>query len=618
LFKKVLEYAGEYRKTTYAAIVLMFIGLVASVAPFFLAYQIIKPLLMRETLTFANAAAIIAAIAVCGVLYALLYLKGLDLSHKSAYNTLKNLRVTLQGKLERQPLGNIQDIGTGSLKKTFVDEIDNLELLLAHSLPEGFTNLAVPVLVYIAMFIVDWKLALLALFGSLPMGIIAMVIMGKVGMKEMPNWYASNDRMNNTIVEYINGMEVVKVFNRDSESYRRFETDVKGYRDFTLAWYKACWPWMALYMSILPCVALFMLPVGAYLVLEGYSSLPDLALALCMSFSIGPLFIKAMSFMSTMPQINFKINALEELLSAPPLQQTDAPFAGKDHGIAFEDVRFAYKDAEVLHGVSFAAPQGSLVALVGESGSGKSTLAKLLVHFYDVSGGAVKIGGQDVRDISLEALNNEISFVGQEQFLFDISIFENIRLGKPEADEAEVMAAAEKAQCNEFLARLEGGIHSVAGDQRLSGGERQRVSLARAILKNAPVIVLDEATAFMDPENEEKMNAAIAGLIEDKTVIVIAHRLHSIVDADIICVLDAGHLSATGRHEELLETSPVYQKLWAAAQGSARWRVSGGGEESPALATSPASAAMATPAADPEGGGQPPASAQTAPEGGAS
>jgi ATP-binding cassette subfamily B protein len=221
LFKKVLEYAGGYRKTTYAAIAAMFTGLVAGVVPFFLAYQILRPFLMGEPVAFDAAAAIIAAIAVCGVLYALLYLKGLDLSHKAAFNTLKNLRVTLQKKLENQPLGNIQDIGTGALKKTFVDEIDNIKLLLAHSLPEGFTNLAVPLLVCIAMFFVDWKLAFLSL-GPLPVGILSMGIMYKVGMAKMSDWYAAGNKMNNTIGEYVNGMEVVKVFNRDSESYHRF------------------------------------------------------------------------------------------------------------------------------------------------------------------------------------------------------------------------------------------------------------------------------------------------------------------------------------------------------------------------------------------------------------
>ncbi|KPU43877.1 iron import ATP-binding/permease protein IrtA [Oxobacter pfennigii] len=582
MFNKVLEYTGEYRKTTYAAIAAMLVGLVMSVAPFLFAYQIIRSLLIKEPLSAAHVAVIVCAIAACGVLYAVFYLWGLELSHKSAYNTLKNLRISLQGKLEAQPLGIIQDKGTGSIKKMFIDDIETIELLLAHSLPEGVANLTVPVLVFAGMFFVDWKLAFLSLC-TLPLGILFMGIMYKIGMGSMNNYYEAARKMNNTIVEYINGMEVVKVFNRDGESYHRFEKDVKSYRDFTLAWYKACWPWMALYSSILPCVALVTLPAGAYMVLTGASTLPDLVLVLCMSFSVGPLFLKALSFMSTLPQINYKIETLENMLTAPPLFQTGKPFTGKDRSIEFEDVRFAYKDEEVLHGISLKVKEGSLVALVGESGSGKSTLAKLLVHFYDVSTGAVKIGGQDIRHMSIEALNNEISYVAQEQFLFNISLLENIRLGKLDATDEEVMEAAQKAQCGEFLARLENNIHTMAGDggKQLSGGERQRISLARAILKNAPIIVLDEATAFMDPENEEKMNNAIAELIEDKTVIVIAHRLHSIMNADMICVLDAGNLAAAGTHHELLENSPVYQKIWQAAEDSANWKVTTakGGEE---------------------------------------
>ncbi len=310
--------------------------------------------------------------------------------------------------------------------------------------------------------------------------------------------------------------------------------------------------------------------------MQGYSALPNLALALCMSFGISAPLLRVMGFAPTMARINYTVSNLEKMMSEAPLQQTDAPFLGKGRGVRFEDVRFAYKEAEVLHGVTLDIPEGSLTALVGESGSGKSTLAKLLVHFYDVTGGAVKIGGQDIREMSLEALNDQISYVAQEQFLFNISLLENIRLGRPGATDAEVMAAAEKAQCGEFLIRLEKGIHSLAGDggKQLSGGERQRISLARAILKDAPIVVLDEATAFMDPENEEKMNAAITEIIRGKTVIVIAHRLKSIIHADQICVLDAGNLAATGTHAELLAKSPTYQRLWRAAEGSARWKVS--------------------------------------------
>lgn len=575
---KVLEYAGEYRKYTYRAIVVMFIGLIMSVMPFYLIFQIIRPLLVGEAIALEKALLLAAGIALCLVLHAVFYIRGLELSHVSAFNTLKNLRVSLQGKLEKQPLGAIQDKGTGALKKMFIDDIENVELLMAHALPEGIANVAAPILVFIYMFFVDWKLALLAL-ASLPLGMIAMGVMMKIGMNEMGNYYAAGRKMNNTIVEYINGMEVVKVFNRDGESYHRFETDVKGYRDFTLVWYRACWPWMALYSSILPCVAMFVLPVGAYWVLQGFSTLPNFVLILCMSFSVGPLFMKALSFGSTIPQISYKIKTLEDMLDSPPLQQTDQPFTGKDHSVTFEHAHFAYQDEEVLHGVSLRAAEGSLTALVGESGSGKSTLAKLLVHFYDVSSGAVKIGGQDIREMSVEVLNHEISYVAQEQFLFNTTLLENIRLGKLDATDEEVLAAAEKAQCGEFLERLEKGIYTMAGDggKQLSGGERQRISLARAILKNAPIIVLDEATAFMDPENEEKMNEAIAELIEDKTVIVIAHRLHSIVDADQICVLEDGNLAAAGTHEALLEHCSAYKTLWNAAQASASWSVVGNG-----------------------------------------
>ena len=582
MFQKVLEYAGEYRKTTYLSMAVMLIGIVMNVLPFLFIYQLIRPLLLGESLGIGYAVWRVAAIAVCGVLYAVLYVKGLSLSHRAAYNTLKNLRASLQGKLERQPLGVIQEKGVGALKKMFIDDIDSIELLLAHALPEGLANLAVPAFVFLAMFFVDWKLALLSLC-ALPLGLVSMMAMYRAGTSKMGAYYASAQKMNNTIVEYINGMEVVKVFNRDGESYHRFETDVKNYRDFTLDWFRACWLWMALYTSILPCVALVLLPAGGYLVLTGASTLPDYALVLCMSFSVGPPLIRAMNFMSVLPQLSYKIDQMEALFNIPPLKEGKTDFNGNDLQIRFENVRFSYEKDEVLHGISFSVPQGSLTALVGESGSGKSTLAKLLVHFYDVTDGRITLGGQDLREMSLASLNEQISFVAQEQFLFNTSLLENIRLGRPGATDEEVLAAAERAQCGEFLKRLEKGIYTMAGDggKGLSGGERQRIALARAILKNAPIVVLDEATAFLDPENEEKMNAAIAEVIRGKTVIVIAHRLQSIAGADQIVVLDQGNVAGIGRHDTLRKTCPAYEKLWQAAEGAATWRVSAekGGDE---------------------------------------
>ena len=571
MFKKVLEYAGEYRRTTYASIAVMLLGVLMSVLPYFSIYRLIAPPLTGELANPGQSLLWAAAIALCGVLYALLYVKGLSLSHRAAYSTLRNLRVSLQGRLEKQPLGVIKEKGTGTLKKMFTDDIDSIELLLAHALPEGLANVAVAFFVFIAMFFVDWKLALLSLC-SLPLGLAAMGAMYQAGTSKVGDYYASARKMNNTIVEYINGMEVVKVFNRDGDSYRRFEQDVRGYRDFTLAWYKVCWPWMALYNSILPCVALFTLPVGAFLVLKDYSTLPDLALVLCMSFGTGAPLLRALSFLAAMPQVSYKIHALEQLMSALPLAQTEAPFSGRDHTVTFDRVHFAYRE-EVLHGISLTVPEGSLTALVGESGSGKSTLAKLLVHYYDVTGGAIRLGGQDLRDMSLQALNDQISYVSQEQFLFNTSLLENIRAGRLTATDEEVMEAARKAQCMEFLDRLPEGIHTMAGDggKQLSGGERQRICLARAILKDAPVIVLDEATASVDADNEQYIQEAISELCRGKTLLVIAHRLHTIRDADQILVIRDGRIAQRGTHDLLMEEGGPYRDLVSAREQSQGW-----------------------------------------------
>ena len=574
MFNKVKPYMGEYMAYTKKAVVCIVIAVILSTLPYFFLYQLISPLILGEKLTIGTVLLYVALTAVCLVGNAVLYVQGLSYSHHSAYNTLKNIRISLQKKLEAQPLGNIRELGTGRIKKVFADDIDMIELLLAHAIPEGIGNLFIPVAVIISMLLVDWKLALLCV-AALPLGMLAMGMMFKVGMTKMEAYYASGSRMNNTIIEYINGMEVVKVFNRDGESYERFESDIKSYRDLTLAWYKACWPWMALYSSIIPCLALFTLPIGSWFVLQGISTLADLVLVICMSFAAGGPLLKAMTFVSKIPQLDYKIAELEKIVQDIPLKQSDRNFEGNNRNIRFENVRFSYKDTEVIKGVNLELKEGQMTALVGESGSGKSTLAKLLVHFYDIDSGRITLGGQDITDMKIEALNNEISYVSQEQFLFNTSLYENILIGKPDATREEVLEAAHRAQCDEFLSRFPDGIDTLAGDggKMLSGGERQRISLARALLKNAPVIVLDEATAFIDPENEEKMNAAIAEIISGKTVLVIAHRLHTIMNADKICVLKQGEIAAEGKHDELLNSSEDYRRLWKAAEESADWEV---------------------------------------------
>lgn len=587
MLNKVFEYAGSHKKTIHLASFIMLLSVIMGVVPFLFAYQIINPLILGQNLEFKRLVILLAGILICLVLQALLGGLGLNMSHKAAYNTLFGLRTSLQKKMENLPLGAIEEKGTGAIKKMFVDDIGSLEVLLAHSLPEGIANLIVPVMVYIAMFFVDWRLALMSL-ASIPLSIVAMMIMYSAGMKKMGPYYMASGKMNNTIIEYVNGMEVVKVFNKQAESYQRFSKDVGDYRDYALAWYKTAWPWMALYSALLPCTIILTLPLGGYFAYMGYVSLSDLILVLCLSLSIGLPLLKALGFLPTMPQLNYKISALEDALNIEPLKQGENRFKGIDHTISYDNVTFGYQLSKmgengqpetyiknVIHNVSFTAKVGEKTAIVGESGSGKSTLAKLLIHYYDVLEGSISIGGQNLQDMSLKALNKEISYVSQDQYLFNTSLLENIRIGNLSATDEEVIEAAKKAQCMEFLDKLPNGIYSLAGEagKMLSGGERQRISLARAILKNAPIVVLDEATAYADPENEEKMEAAIAELVKGKTLIVIAHKLPAIVDADQILVMNHGRLVANGKHKDLLESSADYRKLWDATIFSKEWKI---------------------------------------------
>ena len=587
MLNKVFEYAGSHKKTIHLASFIMLLSVIMGVVPFLFAYQIINPLILGQNLEFTRLVILLAGILICLVLQALLGGLALNMSHKAAYNTLFGLRTSLQKKMENLPLGAIEEKGTGAIKKMFVDDIGSLEVLLAHSLPEGIANLIVPVMVYIAMFFVDWRLALMSL-ASIPLSIVAMMIMYSAGMKKMGPYYMASGKMNNTIIEYVNGMEVVKVFNKQTESYQRFSKDVGDYRDYALAWYKTAWPWMALYSALLPCTIILTLPLGGYFAYMGYVSLSDLILVLCLSLSIGLPLLKALGFLPTMPQLNYKISALEDALNIEPLKQGENKFKGIDQTISYDNVTFGYQLSKmgengqpetyiknVIHNVSFTAKVGEKTAIVGESGSGKSTLAKLLIHYYDVLEGSISIGGQNLQDMSLKALNKEISYVSQDQYLFNTSLLENIRIGNLSATDEEVIEAAKKAQCMEFLDKLPNGIYSLAGEagKMLSGGERQRISLARAILKNAPIVVLDEATAYADPENEEKMEAAIAELVKGKTLIVIAHKLPAIVDADQILVMNHGRLVANGKHKDLLESSAEYRKLWDATIFSKEWKI---------------------------------------------
>ncbi len=426
-------------------------------------------------------------------------------------------------------------------------------------LPEGIANVIVAAVTLLIMVYVDWQIALLTLL-MVGIGMAASSQMYKAGMDRMGNYFAATKRLNNTIIEYVNGMEVVRVFNRQGEAGEKFRDSVINYRDYALVWYHICWPWMALYGTIFSYTVLYSIPFGALMIVLGHLTLRQYVLALCMSFAVGPLLSHVMSFMGAVPQINYKIQALEKTLDHPPLKSGDQTFSGADHTVSFENVRFAYKSDEVLKGLSFEAKEGEMTALVGESGSGKTTIANLMARFWEVKEGEVLLRGTDIRSLPMDTLMAQISMVFQKVYLFDDTIYNNIAMGRQNASYDEVVEAARKARCYEFIMRLPYGFDTRVGEggASLSGGEKQRISIARCILKNAPIIILDEATASVDADNEYYIQEAMSELCKDKTVLVIAHRLNTIRSADKIIVLEKGKIIEEGNHETLMQMNGRY------------------------------------------------------------
>ncbi|MCR4692014.1 MAG: ABC transporter ATP-binding protein/permease [Lachnospiraceae bacterium] len=577
MFGRVLKYAGEWKRYIFLAMAFLIAGAIFGVIPYLGIYDLLCKLLSGQAVTLNSAAVDIGIVLGFGILNALANTWGLQYSHRGAYHTLENIRISLQEKLDRQPVGNIHELGVGAIKKLFNEDVESVEVMLAHVIPEGFSNVFVGAAVLLVLIAVDWQMALFSLV-ILLFGFGASRQMYTVGMDRMGTYFASSKRLNNTIIEYVSGMEVVRIFNRDHQSEERFEESVRNYRDFGLDWYKVCWPWMALYGSLFANMTLYSLPLGALLVLLGHIQITRYILALCLSFALGPLLVHTLALIGTLPRVNYKIQSIEKALDRPPLKCGEEAFKGKDHSVEFDHVRFSYKGDEVLKGISFTAKEGEMTALVGPSGSGKSTMAKLMAHYYDTDSGTIRIGGQDISRMSLDNLGREVAYVSQDLFLFNKSIMENIRIGKPEASDEEVKEAARKAGCHEFIEELEKGYETLAGraGNKLSGGQKQRIAFARVLLKDAPIIVLDEATAFMDPENEKKMNDAIEEITRNKTVIVIAHKLSSIAKADKIIVLDKGKIVSRGKHGQLIESSREYRKLWNATKESDRWSLKGG------------------------------------------
>ena len=570
--KRILQYADGNKGKVLKAIILILLSVLSGIAAYLLTYPIIKTLINDGEIEKTTLIILGVGIALAGVLKAIFFNKGLQASHEAAYAILYKMRVTIAEKMTKIPLGDVQNAGIGSFKKKIVDDIESVEIILAHMIPEGIPYLVAPIIVYTIIFITDWRMGFLAL-GSLPFGVLAMGMMMKVGAKRIPKAYEATSVMNKTIIEYVGGMEVIKIFGRSTDSYERYASSIKDYKTYILDWWRVSWPWMAIYSVLLPATIMFLLPIGLNMYLNGSVSLEVLVLSILLAISLGAPLIKLLRFLPAIPQLSQRVIEMEKIYDNRELMEGEEKIDGINYFIEFDRVSFAYDEQEVIKDVSFVIKEGAMTAIVGESGSGKSTLAKLLVHYWDVKSGSIKVGGVDIKTAKVEELMNHISYVDQDTFLYNMSLMDNIRLGKLSATDEEVIQASKYAQCHEFISEMKNGYSSNAGDAgtKLSGGQRQRITLARAILKDAPIIILDEATAYADPENEDKIQEALSLLTKGKTVIVIAHRLSTIVGADQIILLDEGKIIGKGKHEQLLKDNMTYQKLWKAHKKAMDW-----------------------------------------------
>ena len=500
------------------------------------------------------------------------------LAHISAYTILEGIRLKIADRLMKAPLGEVMGRRIGYLKNIIMDKVEDLEPPLAHMIPELTSNLLLPVVIFTWMMVIDWRMGLAVLIAPV-LAMIPMFFLMRNYNSQYAAYMEANNHVNSIIIEYVEGIEVVKAFNQSTSSYEKFVNAVQSFKEFTLAWFKSTWKSMNLMMAIMPTTLLGVLPVGLLLVQNGSISPAELAMGIILSLSIvGPL-MKATTFINEAKSMEYAVEAANELLNLPVLPDSGKIVSIPHNDIALKHVTFSYDGSEqneVLHDVNLELPEGSFTALVGPSGGGKSTIARLIARFWDVTGGSITIGGKNIKELSIRQLSELVSFVTQDNFLFNCSLKENIRLGNPNATDEEVYAAAKAACCDEFIVRLDKGYDTPAGDagKRLSGGEKQRIAIARAILKNAPIVILDEATAFTDPQNEDKIQKSIMALSKGKTLLVIAHRLSTIQNADQIVVLKKGRIVDCGKQEELLKRCPLYADMWKAHIGAKNWSVS--------------------------------------------
>ena len=560
--RQLFAFVGESNSKMRISILLAVLGEMFGIVPF-LMVALLADELYRGTATIQRVLFFCGIAAICQLIKMLLTWRSSLMSHKISFTILKNIREAITDRMAKVPMGIMLETPTGAFKNLIVDNVAKLEDSMAHFMPELPSNIAAPLCSILLIFILDWRMGLASLI-TIPLGILFFAAMMRGYGPRMENYMRSANDMNSSLVEYVSGIQVIKAFNRSASSYGKYSKSVNYFHDSTMEWWSQCWFWNAAARAVLPSTLLGTLPVGAWLYMEGTLSLPVFLISLVVPLGFVAPLMKVSEAMEQVSMIKGNLEQVTAFLKTPELVRPSEPVSLGERTYQFEDVHFGYKETEVLHGISFQTRPGTMTAIVGPSGSGKSTIAKLMAGFWDVTSGSVRFGGQDIRQIPFEQLMGEISYVAQDNFLFDKSIRENIRMGNPAATDEEVEAAAKAANCHDFIMQLEQGYDTLAGDagDRLSGGERQRITIARAMLKPSSVVILDEATAYADPENEALIQQAISKLVAGKTLIVVAHRLNTIRNADQILVVANGNIAGRGTQEELLRECPIYQKMW--------------------------------------------------------
>ena len=555
-------YLGASKLKMFGSIILATLATASELVPVWAVYRVLEAAVdgtLNWTFIGVHALTALIGVIVGGVAMGF----ALGLSHIVAFESIYRLRLDIARHMARLPLGYFQNRKSGDARKQVIDEPERLELIVAHGLPEGVSALATWLAVSIWLFVVDWRMALASIFVT-PVAFVLMSAAMARGGKRAGAYHAAATRMNASIVEYLAGMPVVKIFNRTGQSLAETSKTVREYTDIETAWARDYIPMGGSFYTLILSNIVFILPVGLLLMQTGTLTLPTLLFFVLLGANYSRPLMKLFNQFHTLAHISMGSTMVSDLLETPSQSDTRRTFSLPHYDIAFENVSFGYTDHDVLRNVSFVARTGEITALVGPSGAGKSTVASLVPRFWDVRSGRITIGGIDVREIGLDKLMDTVAFVFQDTFLFSDTIAANIRFGDPDASDDAVEAAACAARAHDFIRALPNGYETKLGEQgaSLSGGERQRIAIARAILKDAPVIILDEATAFADPDNEAAIQEAIGELTKGRTLIVVAHRLHTIAPADQILVMDNGEIAECGRHDDLLSNDALYARMW--------------------------------------------------------